>query len=121
MREIVKSLFLNAFLWAALAGLAAGTPARAAEPVRLTIKNHRFSPDKITVPAGQRLQIEITNQDSMPEEFESSDLRVEKIIVPGGKITVSVGPLKARSYKFFGDYHPVTAMGTLIAVEPKAK
>ena len=93
----------------------------AAEPIRLTIKNHRFSPDKVTVPVGQRLQIEITNADTTPEEFESSDLRVEKIIVPGGKITVSVSPLKARVYKFFGDYHPDTATGTLTAVELKSK
>lgn len=91
--------------------------ALAADPIGLTIKDHRFSPDQITVPAGQRVSIEVTNQDNTPEEFESSDLRVEKIIVPGGKITVTVGPLKPRSYKFFGDYHPDTAMGTLTAVE----
>ena len=119
MCKIDKSLFYIVFLFAALGGMAVGTAASAAEPIRLTIKNHRFVPNKVTVPAGQRLQIEITNTDPTPEEFESSDLRVEKIIVPGGKITVSVGPLKVRVYKFFGDYHPDTAAGILTAVEPK--
>ncbi len=39
--------------------------------------------------------------------------------MPGGKIGVMAGPLKAGSYKFFDDYHPDTATGTVIAVEKK--
>ena len=113
MRRAVSTGFI-------IASLMAGTiiPASASDPIRLTIKDHRFSPDKITVPTGERLRLEITNQDATPEEFESSDLRVEKIIVPGGKITVIVGPLKPRDYKFFGEYHSDTASGILTAVDP---
>jgi heme/copper-type cytochrome/quinol oxidase subunit 2 len=97
-------------------------PARAADtaPVALTLKDHRFTPDAVTVPAGTRFRIEVANQDPVPAEFESTDLRVEKIVVPGGKISVMAGPLKPGSYKFFDDYHPETA-GTLTAVEQKAQ
>ncbi len=59
---------------------------------------------------------EIENQDPTPAEFESADLRVEKIVVPGGKIAVMAGPLKPGIYKFFDDYHPDTAKGTVTAV-----
>ncbi len=99
-------------------------PARAAEPVppvALTLKDHRFTPDAVTVPAGVRFRIEVENRDPTPAEFESSDLRVEKIVVPGGKIGIMVGPLKPGTYKFFDDYHPDAATGTLTAVERKAQ
>ena len=73
------------------------------------------------MPAGERFRIEVVNEDNTPAEFESSDLRVEKIIVPGGKINVMAGPLKPGAYKFFDDYHPDTATGTITAVERKAQ
>lgn len=96
-------------------------PAHAADPVRLTLKDHRFVPDEVTVPAGERFKIEVTNEDDTPEEFESHDLKVEKIVTAGGKITVSVGPLKPGTYRFVGEYHEDTATGTIIAAENPAK
>ena len=88
----------------------------AAEATALTLKDHRFVPNEVSVPAGERFRIEVENQDATPAEFESADLRVEKIIVPGGKITVMAGPLKPGTYRFFDDYHPDTATGTMTAV-----
>jgi hypothetical protein len=101
--------------------LPAGMGALAADPVTLTIKDHRFAPSELSVPAGERFRIEVENKDATPAEFESSDLRVEKIVVPGGKIAVMVGPLKPGIYKFFDDYHPDTATGTMTAVAGKAQ
>ena len=101
--------------------LAAAGSAPAADIVALTIKNHLFVPSEVSVAAGERFRIEVANQDSTPAEFESADLRVEKIVVPGGKIAVMAGPLKPGIYKFFDDYHPDTAKGTLTAVERKAQ
>ena len=95
--------------------------ALAADVVTLTLKNHQFVPSQVSVPAGERFRIEVENQDATPAEFESNDLRVEKIVVPGGKIAVMVGPLKPGTYKFFDDYHPDTATGTISAVERKAQ
>lgn len=95
---------------------AGGHSALAAEPVRLVLKENRFTPSEVTVKAGQRFQIEVHNQGTAPAEFESTDLRIEKVVVPGGKITVSAGPLRPGTYKFFDEYHPEAA-GTLTAVE----
>jgi hypothetical protein len=90
----------------------------AADAIVLTIKDHKFTPESVTVPAGLRFRIEVINNDDTPEEFESYDLKIEKIVVPGGKIIMNAGPLKPGQYKFFGDYHPDQTVGTLIAVAP---
>ena len=105
---LVAVLFVCAAAWAA-------------DPVVLRLKDHRFTPSDVTIAAGERFRIEVENQDDTPAEFESSDLRVEKIIVPGGKISVMAGPLKPGTYKFFDDYHPDTASGVMTAVERQAK
>ena len=99
---------------------AATSRASAAEPVRLVLKDHGFAPAEVRAPANERFRIEVTNQDTTPAEFESSDLRAEKIVVPGGKISVLAGPLKPGTYSFFDDYHPDTAKGTLVVTEQQA-
>ncbi|MES2191591.1 MAG: cupredoxin domain-containing protein [Pseudomonadota bacterium] len=88
----------------------------AAEPeVLLTIKNHRFEPSELKVPAGQRVKLVVHNQDSTAEEFESHDLNREKIVPPGTKATVFIGPLKPGRYSFVGEYNEATAKGVVIA------
>ena len=118
-RAPAQTILLPLAAMCALLPAAAG--AQAADAVTLTLKNHQFIPSEVSVPAGERLRIEVENQDSTPAEFESSDLRVEKIVVPGGKIAVMAGPLKPGIYKFFDDYHPDTATGTMTAVARKAQ
>lgn len=81
----------------------------------LTIKDHRFTPNEITVPAGQKVKLVIKNLDATPEEFESHDLNREKIVMGGGEITLYIGPLEAGTYGFFGEFHEVTAQGKVIA------
>jgi Cupredoxin-like domain len=104
----------------ALAAGATGT-GFGAEPVQLTLKDHHFEPAAISAPPNERFRIEVANQDPTPAEFESSDLRAEKIIVPGGRISVMVGPLKPGSYAFFDDYNPDLAKGILTVTDQPAK
>ena len=114
------NIFLPALAVAAVsfAALAWSGAARAADPVTLTLKGHQFTPDHAEVPAGERFQIIVDNQDDTAGEFESSEMKVEKIVAAGAKITVRAGPLRPGSYSFFDDYHPDTARGTLTAIEP---
>jgi hypothetical protein len=121
MRSAARSFRAIVLVLAMCALPASRTAAVAADAVILTIKNHQFTPSEVSVPAGERFRIEVENQDPTPAEFESSDLRIEKIVVPGGKITVMAGPLKPGTYKFFDDYHPDQAKGTMTAVERKAQ
>jgi plastocyanin len=100
-----------AFAAFAMAGIAT-----AAEPeALLVIKNHRFQPAELKVPAGQRITLTVHNQDSTPEEFESHSLNREKVVPGGAKATLYIGPLKPGRYDFFGEYHEATAKGVVIA------
>jgi len=94
--------------------LTAGAVARADDYV-LTIKDHRFTPEEIKVPADQRVMITIVNDDATPEEFDSSALKVEKVVAGKSKGVVRIGPLKAGRYPFIGEYHEATAKGVVIA------
>ncbi len=61
----------------------------------IVIKNHRFEPAQLTVPGGQRLKLVIDNQDPTSGEFESHDLRREKII-PGNSKASLLGGTAAK-------------------------
>jgi plastocyanin len=80
----------------------------------IVIKNHHFDPPELKVPAGQKIKLVIDNQDPTPEEFDSHDLRREKIVPGHGKAIIWVGPLEAGTYRFVGEYHEDTAKGKLI-------
>jgi hypothetical protein len=93
--------------------------APAMETVQLTLQQHRFVPSEVSVTVGERFRIEVVNQDATPSEFESSDLRIEKIVPPASKIAVVAGPLEPGTYEFFDEYHPETATGKVTAVEKR--
>jgi hypothetical protein len=92
--------------------------APAGEPeVRLVLKDHRFTPTEVAVPAGRKVRLVVENHDATPEEFESYSLNREKIVPAGGRIIVFVGPLKPGRYEFFGEFNAKTARGWLV-VQP---
>lgn len=101
----------------ALVLLAAPVVPRAAEPapIEVTIKDHRFEPAEITVPAGQAVRLHVRNLDASAEEFDSPSLKVEKVIAAHGAALVHLRPLKPGRYEFTGEYHEETARGTVIA------
>ena len=95
--------------------LAAPAVAQDTTPVfTLTVRNRKFEPASLEVPAGQKIELRITNADAKPIEFESADLRREKVIAPGQTASVFVGPLRAGKYEFLDDFQP-TNRGHLIA------
>jgi len=105
-------------VWALiLAVVAGGTPARSADALEipLSIENHRFTPEEITVTAGTSFVLIITNKDATPEEFESHDLRIEKVIPAGKVIRLRMPALKKGSYNFISDFNQSTAKGRIIA------
>ena len=83
--------------------------------VALTIKNHQFTPAEIKVPAGKKIKLLVSNQDSTPEEFESHQLNREKMIAGNGRAVIYVGPLSPGNYPFYGEFHEDTARGVLVA------
>jgi hypothetical protein len=107
-----RSLF--AFAGVALMISAWCGPASAQE-LNLTIRDHRFEPTEIRVPSGKRVSIVVSNEDATPEEFDSTALKVEKVIPGKSKGLVRIGPLDAGRYDFIGEFHADTAKGVVIA------
>ena len=81
----------------------------------LVAKDGRFTPSDLTVPAGKRIKIEISNEGATPIEFESRPLKQEKVLAPGAKSSVVINPLKPGEYPFFDEFHPETSKGKIIA------
>jgi hypothetical protein len=82
---------------------------------QLVAKGGKFVPDVIEVPAGKRFKIEIANEGPGAIEFESRELKQEKVLAPGAKSFVVINALKPGTYKFFDEYHEKTAQGTIVA------
>ena len=101
----------------ALLMVSATSIASANEPpeIRLVIRDHRFVPADLKVPAHTKIKLVVVNEDATPEEFESHELNREKVVTGRGTIPVYVGPLKPGRYPFFGEFHAETAQGALIA------
>lgn len=81
----------------------------------LTIENHKFSPEELVVPAGKKFKLLVKNLDATAEEFESHDLKREKVIAGKTQAALTLGPLKAGTYKFVGEYNEKTAKGRIVA------
>ena len=81
--------------------------------IDIRIRNHTFEPNVVTAATGQKLKLVITNQDDTVEEFESFDLKREKIVPAGGQINIILAPLPEGRYEFFGEFHQDTARGVL--------
>lgn len=101
---------LPSFALLSIASTAIAEPA----PIKVLLKDHRFSPSEILAPANAPLVIALTNADPTPEEFDSPALKVEKV-VPGGQTgLVRIRPLAPGRYPFSGEYNAKTAQGVVV-------
>ena len=86
-----------------------------AEGLTLTLKDHRFTPTELKVPANQRITITVINEDATPAEFESKPMKAEKVIPGKSQAVVRIGPLKPGRYPFVDEFNEATAKGVVIA------
>ncbi len=89
--------------------------AASAVTLHISIKNHRFQPAELKVPANTPVTLIVRNLDPAPEEFESNTLRVEKIVAGNSEITLNFRPLAPGRYRFYGDFNEATAQGAITA------
>jgi len=82
----------------------------------ISIKNHQFVPNVVTVPTNKSFKLVVKNEDKTIEEFESDDLKKEKIIYGNKEAIFNISPLNVGEYKFYGDFHQKTAQGKIVAV-----
>ncbi len=107
----MRPLVVTAVLLLAASVASAGT--EAPSPL-LVIKDRRFVPDDLAIPAGVKVRLRVRNEDKTASEFESTQLHREKVVGPGAEVSVFIGPLEPGSYEVFDDFHPQTR-GRLVA------
>lgn len=113
----IRDWFSAAARATALLAVFALTPVQADEMpgFTLSIKAGRFYPEAIEVPANTKFRLLIKNEGPGPEEFESLELRKEKVLAPGASSFLIFQPLSPGIYRFFGEFHPDTAQGRIVA------
>jgi hypothetical protein len=88
------------------------------DPVfHLKFKDGTIEPVVTTVPANTRLKLVLTNDGVTPVEFESIELRKEKVIGPGVTTFIIIRRLDEGEHSFFDDFHPGAPKAKLVATE----
>lgn len=81
---------------------------------KIVANNGQLSPGSLTVPAGQRIKLEISNQGKTPIEFENLQMHVEKVLAPSAQSYVVLNAMKPGTYRFIDEFHPQTGKLDLI-------
>jgi plastocyanin len=114
-RDVARAVPIMLVLLATAFGTTEAQAQNKPMEIPVTIENNRFVPSEVKVKAGTPFVLVVTNKDAKAEEFESKELRVEKVI-PGGKTaSIRVRALKPGTYPFFGEFNPKTAQGQIVA------
>jgi Cupredoxin-like domain len=79
--------------------------AQQATEIRLTYSNGQFQPSQVSAPADKPISFRIKNLDAKAMEFESTSLRVEKVVAAGSEGVVNVRALKPGRYEFYDDFN----------------
>jgi plastocyanin len=98
----------------AAAMLVATSALAADDTVLLVARDGVFTPSVIEAPAGKRVRLEVSNEGKTAMEFESRDLKQEKVIPPGGKATLTINAMKPGEYRFFDEFHEKTGQGRFV-------
>lgn len=110
MNILRRTLALLAMAAFALVAAAQELPA-----FEVVMKDGRFSPERLEVPAGKRVKLVLKNEGRTPAEFENLSMRVEKVLAPGVTSFVVLHNLKPGEYRFLDEFHPQGGSLTVVA------
>ncbi len=79
--------------------------AQQATEIHLTYSRGQFQPSQVSAPADKPISFRIKNLDAKAMEFESTSLRVEKVVAAGSEGVVNVRALKPGRYEFYDDFN----------------
>jgi len=114
----VRSTLRSALLLVALVmPLAMNAAARAEDDptFRIEFRDGKVTPLRLEVPANRRIKLELHNLGNEPAEFESKELRKEKVLAPGASSTLVIRTLDPGEYDFFDDFHLDAPPAVLVA------
>lgn len=82
---------------------------------RIEFKDGVVTPRRLEVPANRRFSLELHNLGETPAEFESRELRKEKVLAPGTSSVLVIRTLEPGEYDFFDDFHLDAPPAVLVA------
>lgn len=109
-----RSPLLAVTLALALAGGASAALSAEMPVFKIEMRDGTITPSRIEVPANTPFKLEITNSGKTPVEFESNELKREKVLAPDSSSSIVFRRLDVGEYPFFDDFHP-EAKATLVA------
>jgi hypothetical protein len=92
-----------------------GSPSHAqqATEIQVTYSKGQFQPSEVRAPADRPVTFRVKNLDAKAMEFESTSLRVEKVVAANSEGIINVRALKPGRYEFYDDFND-KARGALI-------
>ncbi|MGH6881511.1 MAG: cupredoxin domain-containing protein [Hypericibacter sp.] len=78
---------------------------------RIEIKDGVITPQQVEVPANKDFKLEVANTGTVPAEFESKQLRQEKVVSPGATLSLTIRALAPGEYQFVDEFHENDAAG----------
>ena len=108
----MPALLLLATLFAGILSVA---QAQELPTFHVVVKDGRFAPERLEVPAGRRIKLTLQNDGPGPLEFENDEMRIEKVLSPGAQSFVVLPPLKPGAYSFIDEFNPITGELTVTA------
>ena len=111
---MARSAIAASILTLALLGAATGALAAEMPVFKIEMRDGLIEPTRIEVPANVPFKLEITNSGKTPVEFESNELKREKVLAPESSSSIVFRRLEPGEYPFFDDFHP-EAKATLVA------
>jgi hypothetical protein len=99
---MMKKLVLVAACTVAMAQM---SQAQQAVVIQLTYSKGQFQPSQVSAPADKPISFRVKNLDAKAMEFESTSLRVEKVVAAGSEGVINVRALKPGRYEFYDDFN----------------
>lgn len=95
--------------WAAVCAIAllpmSPSQAQQATEIRVTYSKGQFQPNQVSAPADKPISFRVKNLDAKAMEFESTSLRVEKVVAANSEGIINVRALKPGRYEFYDDFN----------------
>lgn len=111
-RVAVIALVAVALISAACGGDDDGGGGGGSETLDVTARDFEFADTSPSVPAGEEVEVQFTNEGEAEHSFTVEELDVE-VEAEGGESATTTFTADAGTYEFFCEYHPDQMMGEL--------
>ncbi|MFJ7826148.1 cupredoxin domain-containing protein [Psychrobacillus sp. NPDC096623] len=92
-------------------------PIESEKAIEVELNNNYFNPKVITIPNGRTTTLILKNKGTKKHTFTVEELGIDAEIQPGTEKTITVNPIKSRTYNLICRYHFQEGMVGKVIVE----